>query len=79
MKKSGRVDKTDDSKVEIQNKERKYMPKCEGTREICEKIPPVKKKKRDRNKIPNPLRSVGKNGGCGRKYSWQYALCIKRQ
>lgn len=55
MKKSGRVDKTDDSKVEIQNKERKYMPKCEGMREKCEKIPPLKKKKKGQKQNPQSL------------------------
>lgn len=78
VQKSGRIDKTDGSKVEIQNKECKYTPDCEGMWEICEKIPPVRKQ-RTKKKKNKPLRPVGKNGGNGRKYRWPYALCIESQ
>lgn len=54
VQKSGRIDKTDDSKVEIQNKECKYTPDCEGMWEICEKIPPVRKQRTTTKKKKKP-------------------------
>lgn len=53
MQKSVRVDKTDDSKIEIQNRECKYTPNCEGMWEICEKIPPDGRQ-RTTKQSPNP-------------------------
>lgn len=35
--------------------------------------------KGQKNIYPKPLRSLGKNGGNGRKYRWQYALCVESQ